>query len=113
MLPLRVTVKAPMWDGCVPGSAARGAEAVTLTIGSATLIASGLLVVDWPLLSVATAVMEYVPVPTFVQSKLKGALLSSPSLVGPSKNSTFTTEPSESSAAAAIVMLAGVVNTEP
>ena len=61
-------------------------------------------VVVAPLLSVALAVIVYVPAATLFQTKLCGAERSSPSFVVPLKNSTLLTEPSASAALALMVI---------
>src|SRR2546422_527713 len=65
-----------------------------------------------PRLSVATAVREYVPAGALLHEKLKGAVVSSPSLVAPWKNSTLATLPS-SVAVAEIGNCAGAVKVAP
>jgi hypothetical protein len=66
---------------------------------------TALLVVVAPALSVARAVREWLPDETFLHVKEYGALVSVPSKVEPSRNSTFVTVPSESLAVAVIVMV--------
>ena len=66
-----------------------------------------------PRLSVARAVSVYVPAATLLQAKLYGAVVSSPSFVAPSKNSTLVTVPSASEAVAARFTVAGSVKVAP
>jgi hypothetical protein len=61
-----------------------------------TVMVAAALVVVKPRSSVARAVRVYVPAPTPLQFRAKGAVVSSPSLVAPLKNSTFATLPSGS-----------------
>src|SRR6266542_1934400 len=62
-----------------------------------------------PPLSVAVAVMLYVPTGIFVQLNVKGLLVAVPNKLVPWKNWTFVIVPSVSVAAAAIVTLARAV----
>src|ERR1044071_6576036 len=81
-----------------------------VTVGVAlltTLTVMAAEVVDAPWSSVALTVRVYVPALTLFQGKLYGLVVSSPSLLAPSKNSTLATEPSVSLAEAVRVMLAG------
>lgn len=67
-------------------------------------------VVVAPLLSVATAVMLYVPAGTFVQLYAYGEPLSVLSVVEPFLNCTFCMVPSGSVAIASICIVAGATN---
>jgi hypothetical protein len=87
---------------------------VMLTVGALLLLFTVTVTVDDVvlalLLSVACAVMLYVPAATPFQMNEYGLVRSSPSFVDPLKNSTLLTVPSESDAVALIVMFASAVN---
>ncbi len=74
------------------------------------MIVIGVEVVVAPLLSVAIAVMLYVPAETFVQSYAYGEVISVLSVVEPFLNCTLCMVPSGSDAFALSVIDAGAVN---
>jgi len=74
---------------------------------------TALLVETAPPLSVARAVSVWLPAETFRHVKEKGALVSWPSTVVPSRNSTLVTVPSASLAVAWIVMVGFQVKIPP
>jgi hypothetical protein len=80
------------------------AGAVMLTVGAAkTVIATALDVVDWFVLSVATAVMEYAPDAGGVQLTVNGLDVFDPSEFPAAKNSTLEIVPPVSVAVAVSV----------
>src|SRR3954451_14320702 len=102
--------------GC-HGNVAASAGEVMVALGRrldvVTVMVLAALVVVAPRLSVARAVSVYEPGATPVQSYVYGAVVSSPSLADPLKNSTLLTVPSESVALAASETVAGAVNAAP
>src|SRR5439155_7641818 len=73
----------------------------------------GLLVPTAPWLSVAAAVIVYVPAVTPVNVALNGAVVSLAVMMPPSEKSTRDTVPSESEALAVTVIVAGGENVAP
>src|SRR2546426_1019390 len=84
-----------------------------LPVAGVTVTFTAADVAGAPRLSVATAVREYVPAGALLHEKPSGAVVASPSLVPPWKNSTLATLPSTSVAVAEIGMFAGAVNVAP
>src|SRR6187401_2038029 len=84
----------------------RGTGAVTTTETAADVAES-------PRLSVATAVREYVPATTPVHVKVNGLVVELPICAPFAKNATLETDPSASSAFAAIAIDAGSVKLVP
>src|SRR5438067_1643234 len=78
-----------------------------------TVMPTGLLVVTAPALSVARAVRTWLPGGTFFHVNEYGTLVSWPSTVVPSRNSTFVTLPSGSLAVALTVIVGFHANVAP
>ena len=77
------------------------------------MIVVGLLAVTAPLLSVARTVNTWLPGETFFHVSAYGALVSEPSTVDPSRNSTLVTAPSGSLALALKVIVGFHEKTAP